>query len=63
MSEAQIAYLAGFLTGRGAFGLQDDRHWLFLRTLDRDIAEAAMQEWGGHLSLQTTEDGHKTLYN
>ena len=28
MTDTQIAYLAGFLTGRGAFGVQDGRSWM-----------------------------------
>jgi hypothetical protein len=62
MSNTQIAFLAGFLTGRGAFGVQDGRHFMFIKALDEEIAEAAMHEWGGHVTLRPSENGFSTVY-
>ena len=47
MEEARIAYVAGFMTGRGGFGLdKESYHWFYFRARDLEIATAAMHEWG-----------------
>jgi hypothetical protein len=48
MEATQIAYVAGFMTGRGGFGLNKAGwKWFYFRTLDPEIARSTRDEWGG----------------
>jgi hypothetical protein len=57
MHDAKIAFIAGFLTGRGGFGLNASGvPWLYFRSLDSEIASAALERWGGAITENATGD-------
>ena len=61
MEATRIAYIAGFMTGRGGFGLDRDGHeWFYFRARDLEIATAALHEWGGAVSEKV--DLYMTTY-
>jgi hypothetical protein len=48
MEATRIAFIGGFMTGRGGFGFSKDGwEWMYFRTLDHEIAAAVRDEWGG----------------
>ncbi len=56
-SETTTAYLAGVLTARGGFDEHDGRTWIYIATLDRSIADAAMDLWGGSINEKCAQNG------
>jgi hypothetical protein len=61
MEATQMAYIAGFMTGRGGFGLDSDgREWFYSRAQDPEVATAALHEWGGAVSEKV--DPYMTTY-
>jgi hypothetical protein len=56
MEATQVAYIAGFMTGRGGFGLDKDGYeWFYFRARDPEIATAALTRWGGYVSENNSE--------
>jgi hypothetical protein len=52
MNDTQVAFLAGFVSGRGSFGVgENGRSYLYLKRLDPGIAEAALRTFGGTSGL------------
>jgi hypothetical protein len=53
----RVAILAGFVMGRGGFGLDGSRYWLYFLSLDYETAAEAIDLWGGFISERRTQDG------
>lgn len=49
-------FIAGLLTGRGGFGEDDGRVWLFFITLDQEVAAEAAALWGGRITARAYND-------
>ena len=56
------AYLAGFLSGRGGFGTDGEKWWVYFHTLDHSLARTAMDLWGGYITEQRTKQGVAPKY-
>jgi hypothetical protein len=57
MRDIKAATMAGYVLGRGGFGKDGPRWYLYLFTLDHDLAVATMDLWGGRITERRTRDG------
>jgi hypothetical protein len=60
--ETTTAALAGYVVGRGGFGRDKGRYWVYFFTLDHEIAATALDLWGGHITERRTSDGKSPQY-
>jgi hypothetical protein len=47
-----LSFLAGFISGRGGFDEADGNLWLFLLSLDHEVAAEAVSLWGGRITAR-----------
>lgn len=62
MQDTQAAFIAGFMTGRGSFGVNDEYWpWLYFRSLDPEITSRALERWGREITTNR-EKGSPVSY-